>query len=227
MNPAATLHNILLPLLMISAASTAQVHESYNVGLLAGPVLTNQTFPSGVGAVYSGVESTSEISSWNYSVQAYKVKALPKNWQLEFNISFDRYRATTEYNYESPAGPGMTTSMERDVRYIATGSKILRQIGHAKWTISPFGGFAIEYLVFSQDKSTVVNSSGAPIQFYTDVTRSERRINFNYDIGFTVGYDVTSKVMLTLRPYYKHNFEESVSGKLFYGYGILLGARLK
>lgn len=63
--------------------------------------------------------------------------------------------------------------------------------------------------------------------FLIIMTRSERRINFNYDVGFTVGFDVTSKVMLTQRQYYKHNFEERVSGKLFYGYGILMGARLK
>ncbi len=223
-----TFHNVLVPLLVISVVSTAQVQDkSYNIGLLAGPVLTNQKFPSGVGAVYAGVKSTSEISSLNYSVQAYKVKALPKNWQLEINLSFDTYGATTEFNYESNPQPGTTTSVGREVKYIASGSKISRQVGQEKWTVSPFAGFAIEYLLFSQDKTIYVNSSGALTQSYTDVTSSEKRINFNYDVGVTVGYDLTSKVMLTLRPYYKHNLKERVSEKLFYGYGILLGARLK
>lgn len=213
---------------MTSVVSIAQVQEkSYNIGLLVGPVLTNQKFPSGVGAVYAGVKSTSEISSWNYSIQAYKVKALPKNWQLEINLSFDAYAATTEFNYENSPRPGTTTSVGRYVRYIASGPKISRWVRQNKWTVSPFAGFAIEYLIFSQDKMLVVNSSGALSQSYTDVTAFEKRINFNYDVGVTVGYDLTSKVMLTLRPYYKHNLQERVSEKLFYGYGILLGARLK
>ena len=224
-----TVHNIAVLLLVMSVVSTeAQVQQkSYNIGLLAGPVLTNQKFPPGVGAVYAGVKSTSEISSVNFSVQAYKVKALPKNWQLEINLSFDRYRATTEFNYESIPQSGRTTSEAREVNYIATGSKISRQVGQRKWTLRPFAGLATEYLVFSQDKITAVNSSGAPTQFYTDVTSSEKRINFNYDFGVTVGYDLTRKLMLTLRPYYKHNLKETLSDKVFYGYGLLFGARLK
>lgn len=86
-----SLHNIVVFLLLISVVSTAQVQDkSYNIGLLVGPVLTNQKFPSGVGATYAGVKSTSEISSLNYSVQVYKVKALRKNWQLEINLSLTR-----------------------------------------------------------------------------------------------------------------------------------------
>jgi hypothetical protein len=220
-------HNMLVPLLVISVVSTAQVQDkSYNIGLLTGPVLTNQKYPPGVDAVYADAKSTSEISSWNYSVQAYKVTALPKNWQLEINLSFDAYAATTEFNYDDSPRPGMTTAVGRDVRYIASGSKLSRRVGQNKWTLSPFAGFAIEYLLFSQDKTIYVNSSGALSQSYTDVTGSEKRINFNYDVGVTVGYDLTSKVMLTLRPYYKHNLQERVSDKLFYGYGVLLGARL-
>lgn len=224
-------HTILTLLLVISVVSTAQVQEkSYNIGLLVGPVLTNQKFPSGVGARYAGVKSTSEISSVNYSLQAYKVKALRKNWQLEINLSFDRYGATTEFHYESSPQPGITTSMGREVNYIALGSKISRQVGRKKWTVSPFAGFAIEYLLSSKSKVIYLDGSGVPTQSYTDVTEFEERINFNYDVGITVGYDLTSKVMLTLRPYYKHNLRGSVFGpseKLFYGHGILLGARLK
>ena len=216
---------------MISVVSTAQVQEkSYNIGLLVGPVLTNQKFPSGVGATYAGVKSTSEISSLNYSLQAYKVKALRKNWQLEINLSFDTYGATTEFNYESSPQPGRTTSVEREVNYIASGSKISRQAGQKKWTFSPFAGFAIEYLLSSKTKTIYQNGSGVPTQSYTDITRFEERLNFNYDVGITVGYNLTSKVVLTLRPYYKHNLRGSLFGpseKLFYGYGILLGARLK
>ena len=224
-------HNIVVLFLVISVVSTAQVQEkSYNIGLLVGPVLTNQKFPSGVGATYAGVKSTSEISSLNYSVQAYKVKALPKNWQLEINLSFDRYGATTEFNYESSPQPGRTTSVGREVNYIASGSKISRQVGQKKWTVSPFAGFAIEYLLSSMSKTISIDGSGVPTQSYTDITKFEERLNFNYDVGITVGYDLTSKVMLTLRPYYKHNLKGSLFGpseKLFYGYGILLGARLK
>ena len=221
----------LFALLAISVVSTAQSQEkSYNIGLLAGPVLTNQKFPSGVGATYAGVKSTSEISSLNYSLQLYKVKALPKNWQLELNLSFDKYGATTEFNYESSPQPGMTTAVERQVNYIASGSKLSRQLSQKKWTVSPFGGFAIEYLLSSKSKTTYQSGSGVPTQSYTDITSFEKRVNFNYDVGLTVGYDLTSKVMLTVRPYYKHNLRGSVFGpseKLFYGYGILLGARLK
>ena len=222
---------IVLLLLATTVVSKAQVEEkSYNIGLLAGPVLTNQKFPSGFGATYGGVKSTSEISSVNYSLQAYKVKALRKNWQLEINLSFDRYGATTEFNYESSPQPGRTTSRGREVNYIALGSKISRQVGRKKWTVSPFAGFAIEYLLSSKSKVIYLDDSGVRTQSYTDLTNFEQRLNFNYDVGITVGYDLTSKVVLTLRPYYKHNLRGSVFGpseKLFYGYGILLGARLK
>lgn len=227
-------HKIVVFLLVISVVSTAQAQDkSYNIGLLAGPVLTNQKFPSGVGARYAGVKSTSEISSLNYSVQAYKVKALPKNWELEINLSFDRYGATTEINYESSLEPSQAprvTSVKREANYIALGSKISRQLLKKKWTVSPFAGFAIEYLLFSQEKRIYENpSSGLRNHAYTNMTKFEERLNFNYDVGITVGYDLGSKVMLTLRPYYKHNLRPSVYGsseKLFYGYGILLGARL-
>ncbi len=221
-------------LLVISVVSTAQVQDkSYNIGLLVGPVLTNQKFPSGVGATYAGVKSTSEISSLNYSVQAYKVKALPKNWQLEINLSFDWYGATTEFNYESspePSQPARTTSVGREVNYIASGSKISRQVGQKKWTVSPFARFAIEYLLSSKEKRIYEDGSGVRTQWYTDMTKFEERLNFNYDVGITVGYNLTSKIVLTLRPYYKHNLRGNLFGqseKLFYGYGILLGARLK
>lgn len=224
-------HNIVALLLVISVVSTAQVQEkSYNIGLLVGPVLTNQKFPSGVTATFAGVKNTSEISSFNYSLQAYKVKALRKNWQVEINLSFDRYGATTEFNYESSPQRGTTMSVGREVDYLALGSKIARQIGQKKWTVSPFAGFAIEYLLSSKSKTIYQNGSGVQTQSYTDITEFEERLNFNYDVGITVGYDLTSKVMLTLRPYYKHNLKGSLFGpseKLFYGHGILLGAWLK
>ena len=230
-------HHIAVLLLVIPVVSTAQVQDksyskdkSYNIGLLAGPVLTNQRFPSGVGATYAGVKSTSEIPSLNYSVQAYKVKALRKNWQLEINLSFDKYGATTEFNFESSPQPGRTTSQGREVNYIALGSKISRPIGQKKWTVSPFAGFAIEYLLSSKSKVIYLDGSGVPTQSYTNLINFEQRLNFNYDVGITIGYDLTSKVMLTLRPYYKHNLRGSVFGpseKLFYGCGVLLGARLK
>lgn len=224
-------HIIVVLFLVISVVSTAQVQEkSYNIGVLVGPVLTNQKFPSGVGARYAGIKSTSEISSWNYSVQAYKVKELRKNWQVEMNLSFDRYGATTEFIHERDPHPGSTMSLGREVNYIALGSKISRHLGQKKWTVSPFAGFAIEYLLSSKSKVIYLDDSSVLTQSYTDLTNLEQRLNFNYDVGITVGYDVTSKLMLTLRPYYKHNLKGSLFGpseKLFYGYGILLGVKLK
>lgn len=103
-------------------------------------------------------------------------------------------------------------------------------MGQKKWTVSPFAGFAIEHLLSSKEKAIYHDGSGARTQSFTDMTKFEERLNFNYDVGITVGYDLTSKVMLTLRPYYKHNLRGNLFGpseKLFYGYGILLGARLK
>ena len=99
-----------------------------------------------------------------------------------------------------------------------------------RWTISPFAGFAVEYLLSSKSKVIYQNGNGVPTQSYTNTTGFEQRLNFNYDVGITVGYNLTPKVMLTLRPHYKHNLKGSVFGpseKLFYGKGILLGARLK
>ena len=146
------------------------------------------------------------------------------------NLSFDRYGATTEFIHESYPQPGSTMSLGREVNYIALGSKISRHLGQKKWTVSPFAGFAIEYLLSSKSKVIYVDDSSVLTQSYTDLTNLEQRLNFNYDVGITVGYDVTSKLMFTLRPYYKHNLKGSLFGpseKLFYGYGILMGAKLK
>jgi hypothetical protein len=120
--------------------------------------------------------------------------------------------------------------VERKVNYIALGPKISRQLGQKKFTVSPFLGFAIEYLLSSKSKMIYENGIGVPTQSYTNITSSEERLNFNYDVGINFGYNISSKAMLTLRPYYKHNLKGNLFGpseKLFYGYGLLLGMRLR
>lgn len=222
-----------LILLLAEIVIAQNVVEKKTWGLIIGPQVTSHKFPHGSGVSYSDGTTTNEISTTQFAGQVYFSTQFTNTLGVETNFGFSKYGAATHFHYESaPSSSPRVQTVERRISYAGVSPKVFYVIKVGSFSFSPFVGLSANLIVGSIENYIFEINGGGRWNSWNDVKDDEVAIKIAYDAGIKTTYPVSKKVNLEIRPFYNHflkgNYTPSApDGKVFSGYGILLGFSLK
>lgn len=217
----------LFLLLLVSTISNAQINgnfKSYEISF--GPQASNAKYPNGVGVSYSS--GATEVQSLNLGWHLRITKILKTRSPLfyEPGLSLKTYSYGNRFNYPIDYTTPRVLHERYNYFFASLDNRILMKLlDRDKIRIFPYVGFCVNLLLDSRIRKDL-DINGQKLIDYSNLTKNENALNFNYEAGIKLVLIPQSRHPITVSTGYTHFLKEQFAlgaGKIIYAFGFGVG----